>query len=59
VNINLFVNDSVIILDYVLSNGRMSDELKKIWNEMVVTKLMYYPGIFLAVPRKTMNNWSE
>jgi hypothetical protein len=46
-------------LDCVPSNGWMSDGLKKIWNKMVVTQLTCYPSIFLMVPRKTMNNWSE
>jgi hypothetical protein len=34
-------------LEYVVSNGRMADELEEIWKEAVVVQTRYDPGIFL------------
>lgn len=38
--------------DAVPLNGRMADELAKIWKEAVVTESKYYPGVYLERLRK-------
>lgn len=37
----------------------MNDELRKIWKEISIEEMGYYPGIFLEGPRKTVQNLSE
>jgi hypothetical protein len=37
----------------------MDDELKRIWKEVVVAELRYYPGICMEGMRKTMKNYGQ
>jgi hypothetical protein len=44
-------------LDHIALNGRLSDELERIWKEAVVAQSRYCPGIYLGL-RKNMENLS-
>jgi hypothetical protein len=46
-------------LGYTASNGRMNDELEKIWKEPVLASSSFYAGICMEVQRKTIKNFSQ
>jgi hypothetical protein len=43
---------------YSALDSRMTDELGRIWKEVVVALLRYYPGIFLVGLMKTVKTQS-
>jgi hypothetical protein len=45
-------------LDYIASDGRMIDELERIWKKAVMAYSRYYPGILLEGLRNTAENLS-
>jgi hypothetical protein len=46
-------------LDYIAQNGRMTDELERIWKEGVVAQSSHYFSIRLEGLRKTANKSSH
>jgi hypothetical protein len=47
------------VLEYTGSNGRMIDELERIWKEVTVVQKGYYTGISLKGLRKATKNVSH